>query len=109
MAIDGLKMSKSLKNFITIGEALKEFTARQLRLLFCLQPWGAPMTFNQASRAEMVQKEATLRNFFLNVQVRVLAGSVNGCFVIMCFLLNVQVRARTGGLSQLAFHVFRWG
>ena len=30
-------MSKSLKNFITIREALQEFTARQLRLLFCLQ------------------------------------------------------------------------
>ena len=63
-------MSKSLKNFITVKEALRDFSARQLRLLFCLQPWAAPMTFNQQSRAEMMQKEAALRNFFLNVQAR---------------------------------------
>ena len=69
LAIDGLKMSKSLKNFITIREALREFTARQLRLLFCLSAWSQPITFNQQSRGEMVQKEATLKNFFLSVQV----------------------------------------
>eukprot|EP00892_Ulva_mutabilis_P004454 jgi/Ulvmu1/2380/UM130_0013.1 len=69
LSIDGLKMSKSLKNFITIQQALEEFTARQLRLLFCLSPWGAPLTFNQQSRSEMVQKESTIKNFFLAVQV----------------------------------------
>jgi tRNA synthetases class I (C) catalytic domain len=37
LSIDGLKMSKSLKNFITVRAALQEFSARQLRLLFCLQ------------------------------------------------------------------------
>eukprot|EP00798_Chlamydomonas_sp_ICE-L_P018385 gene18385-biopygen27313 len=40
LEIEGLKMSKSLKNFITIREALKSFSARQLRLLFVLQPWN---------------------------------------------------------------------
>lgn len=70
LAIDGLKMSKSLKNFITIREALTEFSARQIRLLFCLQAWHRPMTFNNASREEMVTKEATLKNFFQNVEVR---------------------------------------
>ncbi|NJR41316.1 MAG: class I tRNA ligase family protein [Akkermansiaceae bacterium] len=69
LAIDGLKMSKSLKNFITIREALREFSARQLRLLFCLSAWSQPITFNQQSRGEMVQKEATIKNFFLSVQV----------------------------------------
>ena len=34
--IKGLKMSKSLKNFITIRQALGEYSARQLRLLFLL-------------------------------------------------------------------------
>lgn len=70
LSIDGLKMSKSLKNFITIRQALEEFSARQLRLLFCLAPWGSPITFNQQSRGEMVQKEATIKNFFLAVQAR---------------------------------------
>ena len=70
LSIDGLKMSKSLKNFITVKEALRDFSARQLRLLFCLQAWHAPMTFNQSSRAEMVQKESALKNFFLSIQAR---------------------------------------
>jgi len=37
--IEGLKMSKSLKNFITIREALEMHSARQLRLMFLMQPW----------------------------------------------------------------------
>ena len=35
----GPKMSKSLKNFITIDEALNDFSARQLRLVFALNAW----------------------------------------------------------------------
>jgi cysteinyl-tRNA synthetase len=88
LAIDGLKMSKSLKNFITIREALKEFSARQLRLLFCLAAWDRPITFNQQSRAEMVQKEATLKNFFNNVQARLRAPHTHSaciaCRVCVC-------------------------
>jgi cysteinyl-tRNA synthetase len=41
--IDGLKMSKSLKNFITIGAALKMYSARQIRFLFLLHQWCDPM------------------------------------------------------------------
>ena len=39
--IKGLKMSKSLKNFTTIREALAHHSARQLRLMFLLQVDGA--------------------------------------------------------------------
>ena len=81
-------MSKSLKNFITIREALREFTARQLRLLFCLSAWSQPITFNQQSRGEMVQKEATLKNFFLSVQVPSPPPSQGPCrpLAVACFL-----------------------
>jgi hypothetical protein len=92
LSIDGLKMSKSLKNFITIREALKEFSARQLRLLFCLQPWNAPMTFNQQSRFEMVQKESTFKNFFLSIQVQMfsmkLLSHSQACIVAPRVLLD---------------------
>ena len=37
--IEGLKMSKSLKNFITIRQALAKYSPRQFRLLFLLQAW----------------------------------------------------------------------
>lgn len=40
LRIQGMKMSKSLKNFITIRQALKEYTARQLRLLFLMHNWA---------------------------------------------------------------------
>ena len=41
--IEGLKMSKSLKNFITIRSALQQYSARQLRFLFLLHHWCEPM------------------------------------------------------------------
>ena len=41
--IDGLKMSKSLKNFVTIRAALKQYSPRQLRLLFLQNHWAQPM------------------------------------------------------------------
>lgn len=38
--IDGLKMSKSLKNFTTIKEMLKIYTAKQVRFLFLIHKWN---------------------------------------------------------------------
>lgn len=43
--INGLKMSKSLKNFITIKTLLKQFSARQIRLLFALHKYDSTMDF----------------------------------------------------------------
>ncbi|KAK9817180.1 hypothetical protein WJX72_010713 [[Myrmecia] bisecta] len=69
LSIEGLKMSKTLKNFVTIREALKTYSARQLRLMFVLQPWDKPMVYGTAARDEMRAKEALLKNFFQNVEV----------------------------------------
>jgi cysteinyl-tRNA synthetase len=49
--IDGLKMSKSLKNFITIRAALKMYSARQLRFLFLLNQWCEPMELTPVADA----------------------------------------------------------
>jgi len=62
--IEGLKMSKSLKNFITIRDALGTFTPRQLRLMFALHPWERKMVYGEQSRQEMAAREAQLKNFF---------------------------------------------
>lgn len=56
--IEGLKMSKSLKNFITIQDALRSHTARQLRLAFLLQLWSAKMDFRESSLQEVLAIEA---------------------------------------------------
>lgn len=65
--IEGLKMSKSLKNFISIDDALSRSTSRQLRLAFLMHPWHAKMDFREASLAEVRAAETTFNNFFASV------------------------------------------
>jgi cysteinyl-tRNA synthetase len=62
--IKGLKMSKSLKNFITIRQALQEHTPRQLRLMFLLQPWDKPMNYSDQTVDDAKSKEKYFKNFF---------------------------------------------
>ncbi|RKP14727.1 tRNA synthetases class I (C) catalytic domain-containing protein, partial [Piptocephalis cylindrospora] len=66
--IEGQKMSKSLKNFITIKEALARHTARQLRLTFLLHPWESRLDFRESGMEEAKGVEGTLKKFFLNVR-----------------------------------------
>lgn len=72
-------------------EALQQFTPRQLRLMFCLQPWGKTMNYGDNARAEMKAREAALRNFFQNVEVAV--RSVDLCSSSGKW----EVRGRGGG------------
>lgn len=53
-------MSKSLKNFITIKEALKRHSASQLRLAFLLHQWNATLDYSENTMLEAVQFEKTL-------------------------------------------------
>lgn len=66
--VEGQKMSKSLKNFITINEALKTYSARQLRLFFLMQKWDAKMDFKKSGMHETIQLEQTMKNFFDNTK-----------------------------------------
>lgn len=68
--IEGLKMSKSLKNFISIDDALRDYTARQLRLAFMLSPWSSRLDFKRDLIADTKAKEETIDNFFTNVKAR---------------------------------------
>ncbi|CDH48408.1 cysteinyl-trna synthetase [Lichtheimia corymbifera JMRC:FSU:9682] len=65
--VEGQKMSKSLKNFITIQEALKTYSARQLRLFFLTHQWHTKMDFKHTGMQEAIQMETTIKNFFDNV------------------------------------------
>ncbi|KAK0530263.1 cysteinyl-tRNA synthetase [Tilletia horrida] len=69
--IEGLKMSKSLKNFITIDDALSKYTARQLRLAFLNTTWNAKMDFGKNSMAAVASAEQTFNNFFGSVNAMV--------------------------------------
>ncbi|XP_036355537.1 LOW QUALITY PROTEIN: cysteine--tRNA ligase, cytoplasmic-like [Octopus sinensis] len=52
LTINGCKMSKSLKNFITIDAALAETSPRRLRLLFLLHVWNQPFDYSPDALAE---------------------------------------------------------
>ncbi len=69
--IEGQKMSKSLKNFITIGEALEKYSSRQLRLSFALQQWNNQLDFKEDLLSKVRNIENTLNKFFTNVRARI--------------------------------------
>ncbi|KAL4787839.1 tRNA synthetases class I (C) catalytic domain-containing protein [Aspergillus varians] len=70
LSIQGSKMSKSLKNFTTIREALerKEWTPRSLRIVFLLGGWkeGVEITDDLVSAGN--SWEDKLNNFFIRVK-----------------------------------------
>ncbi|CBH11592.1 cysteinyl-tRNA synthetase, putative [Trypanosoma brucei gambiense DAL972] len=69
--IKGLKMSKSLKNFITIRHALDDLgvTPRTMRLLFLANQWNKAMNFSDQSIDEAKERERVLRSFFGSVDM----------------------------------------
>ncbi|KAF8070794.1 tRNA synthetases class I (C) catalytic domain-containing protein [Lyophyllum atratum] len=79
--IEGLKMSKSLKNFITIDDILEKHTARQLRLAFLTQLWNAKVDFSESLMTGEVRNiELTLNasfNFFAVVKALVNQASAD--------------------------------
>ncbi|KAF7261836.1 hypothetical protein EG68_00881 [Paragonimus skrjabini miyazakii] len=66
LTISGCKMSKSLKNFITIRDALKQCSARRLRLTFLLHSWQDTMDYGPDTLAEAVAYEKMLVDFLYN-------------------------------------------
>jgi cysteinyl-tRNA synthetase len=70
--IKGLKMSKSLKNFITIRQALGDelgVSPRIMRLLFLSFPWDKQMNFGDDSLKEAAERDRVLRSFFGSIDV----------------------------------------
>lgn len=61
-------MSKSLKNFITIKQALHDYSERQLRLLFLMHTWTDAIDYSVATMENVISFERTCNEFFLNVK-----------------------------------------
>ncbi|CAL1535560.1 unnamed protein product [Lymnaea stagnalis] len=82
LTVDGCKMSKSLKNFITIKEVLEKYTARQLRLMFLLHAWKETLDYSERTMEMGLEYERTLKEFFLNVKdsVRLIPSSGVGAY-----------------------------
>lgn len=61
--IDGLKMSKSLKNFIKIKDVLTKFTADQLRFYFLMHDYGSTLDFTESGLEYSNDLLKELQNF----------------------------------------------
>ncbi|CAF1167383.1 unnamed protein product [Adineta ricciae] len=68
LTIQGCKMSKSLKNFITIQQALESYTSRQIRLLFLLHSWASTLDYSNHGMEKALTYEKMLSEFFLNIK-----------------------------------------
>lgn len=68
LTIAGSKMSKSLKNFITIRDALDYHTARQIRLAFLLHSWKDTLDYSHQTLDNAMHYERVVREFILNLK-----------------------------------------
>ncbi|KAK9879201.1 hypothetical protein WA026_004049 [Henosepilachna vigintioctopunctata] len=68
LTIAGCKMSKSLKNFVSIQDALSKYTARQLRFAFLLHSWRDTLDYSHNTMESALQIEKLFNEFFLNVK-----------------------------------------
>ncbi|KAL1505810.1 hypothetical protein ABEB36_005287 [Hypothenemus hampei] len=68
LTISGCKMSKSLKNFVSIQDALSKYSARQLRFAFLLHSWRDTLDYSQNTMECALQYEKLFNEFFLNVK-----------------------------------------
>lgn len=86
-------------------EALTQFSARQLRLMFLLAPWNKTVSYGETMRAEMRAKEQAIKNFFQNVDVALREGEAKQsqtaakwgvspqCHICFCLLIAWLVAA----------------
>ncbi|CAH1954638.1 unnamed protein product [Acanthoscelides obtectus] len=68
LTIAGCKMSKSLKNFVSIQQALAKYSARQLRFAFLLHSWKDTLDYSQNTMECALQYEKMFNEFFLNIK-----------------------------------------
>ncbi|KAI0977072.1 cysteinyl-tRNA synthetase [Xylaria arbuscula] len=69
LSIYGSKMSKSLKNFQTIKDALAStYTARSMRIVFLHGKWNDGVEITPSMRTQADTWETTVNNFFINVK-----------------------------------------
>ena len=66
--IQGCKMSKSLKNFVTIKDSLKKYTSNQIRILFLLHTWKDVLDYSDQGMDAALAFEKTTKEFFFKVK-----------------------------------------
>lgn len=105
LSIQGSKMSKSLKNFTTIREALhvrKEWTPRSLRIIFLLGNWKDGIEITDDMVVEGRNWEDRVDNFFLNAieNVKNAKASNDHRTVMASALLDAEEKVRAALLDS---------
>ena len=70
LQIEGRKMSKSLKNFVTIREVLNEYRPEAVRFLFLLHKYHEPMEYSQNTMAAAADLERRFASFSSSISSR---------------------------------------
>ncbi len=61
--VDGRKMSKSLKNFITVQDALKKYSPKTLRFFYLTSHYRSPINFNEKALKKAKNSLERLNDF----------------------------------------------
>jgi cysteinyl-tRNA synthetase len=70
LSIEGLTMSKSKKNFLTIADQLENvYNARQVRLLFLMHKYNDPMDYSASTMKAAIDIERMFVEFFANIKI----------------------------------------
>lgn len=98
LSISGSKMSKSLKNFQTIQDALStSYTPRSMRIVFLLGKWNDGVEISPDMRQQADNWESTISNFFTNTKSWLAeAGGTSGIAS-----LDISEKAPTGLRAEL--------
>ncbi|KAI1322526.1 tRNA synthetases class I (C) catalytic domain-containing protein [Xylariaceae sp. FL0255] len=97
LSISGSKMSKSLKNFQTIKDALAStYTARSMRIVFLHGRWNDGVEITPSMRTQADAWEVTVNNFFTNVKSLLIEADVTGSSIET----GVQALSISNGLQQ---------
>jgi cysteinyl-tRNA synthetase len=75
--IEGRKMAKSLKNFITIKEALQTYTAKQIRMMFVLHKYDTTMNYSEGALEEAKERERQVSEFVLHARAALRAHRIS--------------------------------
>lgn len=62
------KMSKSLKNFITVHDVLKKYSPQTLRIFFTTKHYRSPINYTEKGLQEAETNEKKLREFWINIE-----------------------------------------
>ncbi|KAH7246371.1 tRNA synthetases class I (C) catalytic domain-containing protein [Fusarium tricinctum] len=100
LSISGSKMSKSLKNFQTIQDALATtYSSRGMRIVFLMGRWNDGVEISPDMRLQADNWESTVSNFFINVKALLAeAGISHG---VKSLSLSADGKASEGLMAEL--------